>query len=82
MNIFEFLQGPDGESSSKRLAGLLASFVFLILSIAGGIFFLIKNDARSFLDLLDGVSLFAIGGLGLGVFDILFKKKYPKKDGE
>lgn len=80
--MLEFLKGPDGENSSKRLAGLSAAFVFLILSIAGGITFLIEKDARSFLDLLDGVSLFSIGGLGLGVFDILFKKKYPKKEGE
>ena len=79
MKIAEFLQGPDGENSSKRLAGLLATFVFLLLSSVGGYFFLQRNDHKSFLELLDGVSLFAIGGLGLGVFDVFFKKKYGKQ---
>lgn len=80
MKLIEFFQGPEGENSSKRLAGLSASFVFLVLSMAGGILFLKRNDARSFLDLLDSVSMFAIAGLGLGIFDVFFKKRYDKNN--
>lgn len=78
MAFSEFLQGPDGENSSKRLAGILSTFVLLILTSSGGIVFLIRNDSKSFLDLLDTISLFATGTLGLGVFDLLFKKRYDK----
>ncbi len=75
-----FLQGPDGENSSKRLAGLVSSFLFFILSSVGAVYFLFSKDTKSFLEILDGLSLFAFGGLGLGVFDVLFKKKYGTKN--
>lgn len=78
MPISQFLQGPDGEASSKRLAGIISAFVMLILSFTGGIVFLIRNDPKSFLDLLDIISLFTAGTLGLGVFDNFFKKRYEK----
>lgn len=78
MAFSEFFQSPDGENSSKRLAGLLSTFVLLTLASSGGIVFLIRNDSKSFLDLLDTISLFATGTLGLGVFDLLFKKRYDK----
>lgn len=78
MAFSEFFQGPDGENSSKRLAGVFSTFVLLVLAFSGGVVFLIRNDSKSFLDLLDTISLFATGTLGLGVFDLLFKKRYDK----
>lgn len=80
MNFDQFLEGPDGEASSKRLAGISSAFIMLVLSLAGGIVFLVRNDSKSFLDLLDTISLFATGTLGLGVFDNLFKKRYDKSN--
>lgn len=80
MILCQFLQGPDGEASSKRLAGISSAFIMLVLSLAGGIVFLVRNDPKSFLDLLDTISLFATGTLGLGVFDNLFKKRYDKSN--
>lgn len=80
MSFSEFFQGPDGENSSKRLAGILSTFLLLILAFSGGIVFLMRNDPRSFLEILDTISLFATGALGLGVFDLLFKKRYDKNN--
>lgn len=36
MKIFEFLQGPQGEWSSKRLFGLICLVQAIVLSYTGG----------------------------------------------
>lgn len=76
--MLEFLQGPDGESSSKRLAGLATTIVILVLASIGGIRFLDQQKNADFLELIDTLCWFAGGMLGLGVADILLKKKYDK----
>jgi hypothetical protein len=78
--ICEFLNGPDGEKSSKRLAGLAATVIFLSLSIVGGYVFLKRGDARHFIELLDVVAIFAGSAIGLGIFDNLFKARYANKN--
>lgn len=80
MKIIKFCEGPSGEKSSKRLAGLCAAFVFLFLSLLGGFTFLQQGKAQEFLNLLDGLAFFSFGGLGMGIFDNLIKSKYAKTD--
>lgn len=78
MKILQFLQGPDGENSSKRLAGILTTLVILGLATIGGYTFLAHEKNADFLELVDTLCWFAGGMLGLGVADILLKKKYDK----
>lgn len=75
-SICEFLSGPSGEKSSKRLAGLSAAGVFLLLSTVGCFVFLKRGDAGSFIQTIEAVAMFAGASLGLGIFDNLFKRKY------
>ncbi len=78
MKFLQFFQGPDGENSSKRLAGIASTFIMLGLSTIGGYVFLKHGKNADFLELVDTLCWFAGGLLGLGVADILLKKKYDK----
>jgi hypothetical protein len=78
MKILQFFQGPDGENSSKRLAGILTTLVMLALSSVGGYAFLKNHDYKNFLDLIDTLCLFASGMLVTGLADIFLKKHYGK----
>lgn len=71
-----FFQGPNGESSSKRLIGIIAGIVLAVLAFVGGMFFLIKNDAENFLDLFNQLGIFAGYMLTAGLADnFLMRKK-------
>lgn len=78
MNLIKFFQGPEGENSSKRLAGLATTFVLLGISIAAAVHFICVKDAKNLLDLIDTLCLFAAGLLAAGLADILMTKKYGK----
>lgn len=78
MKILQFFQGPDGENSAKRLAGLVTTIVLLGLSAAGSYVFLKHGKNSDFLEIIDNLCWFGGGLLGLGVADILLKKKYDK----
>lgn len=78
MKFLQFFQGPDGENSSKRLAGIAATLVMLGLSIFGGIHFIRHDNNRDFLDLVETLCMFAAGMLVTGLADIFMKKKYDK----
>lgn len=82
MNFLNFLQGPNAENSSKRLAGISAMILALTLSLLGGIFLLKHNQIDDFLSLVN--SLFLTGGtlLGLGIADNFFKKDSTEKSEE
>lgn len=72
----DFFQGPNGESSSKRLIGIIAGIVLVILAFIGGVFFLIKNDAENFLDLFNQLGIFTGYMLTAGLADnFLIRKK-------
>jgi len=70
-----FLQGINGENSSKRLAGLATTFVILILSIVGGYVFLTHKKNADFLNLIETLSLFAASMLISGLAETLIKRK-------
>ena len=71
-----FLQGPEGEFSSKRLIGVISGICLIALAFAGGIFFLIKNDAENFLDLFNQLGIFTGYMLTAGLADnFLMRKK-------
>lgn len=76
-NLKEFLQGFEGEKSSKRLA-FVTLLVNLILAFwLALIIFLIKEQYQLALDLLNSIKLatLAMGGL---VASEIFKKKNDK----
>ncbi len=77
-NFLNFFQGPDSENSSKRLIGIIAGIVFCVLALVGGLHFLEKDQAQDFQNLLETVGYFSGTLLGLGIADILLKKKYDK----
>lgn len=70
MKFLEFFQSA-GENSSKRLAGLSATSIFLLLALIGGVAFLIQGKPESFQGIIDSLALFAGACLGLGLFDKL-----------
>lgn len=77
-NFLNFFQGPDSENSSKRLIGIIAGIVFCVLALVGGLHFLEKEQPQDFQNLLETVGYFSGTLLGLGIADILLKKKYDK----
>lgn len=78
MKILQFFQGPGGENSSKRLAGLATTFVTLGLAIVGGYVLLKRDDKEEFLALVELLLWFAASLLISGVAEFLIKKKYGK----
>ncbi len=79
MKFLEFFQGQEGENSAKRLIGIAAGIAFCILSIYGGFFLLQHEKLKEFQDLIETVSIFSGGLLGIGIADLLIKKKYGSK---
>lgn len=75
MKIFQFFQGPTGESSSKRLIGILSGICLIVLALLGGFCFLIKNDTENFLDLFNQLSIFSGYMLTAGLADNILIKK-------
>jgi hypothetical protein len=75
--LIQFLSNADNELSSKRLAGISASFIFCLLSLFGGITFLCGKDSNDdFISLLWVVSTYSAAILGVSVFE---SKSKPKK---
>lgn len=74
----KFLEGAEGENSSKRLAGLTTSFVMLGISIIAAFHFIIDDKDAELLDLIETLCVFAAGLLTVGLADILMSKKYGK----
>lgn len=78
MNFIRFFQGPEGENSSKRLAGLATTFVLLGISIATAVHFIKADKNAELIDLIETLCFFAAGLLAAGLADILMTKKYGK----
>lgn len=78
MKFLTFFQGPEGENSSKRLAGLLTTFVMLGISIATSVHFIRTDKNNELIDLIETLCFFAAGLLAAGLADILMNKKYGK----
>ena len=49
--ILKAIKATDGGISSRRLGGFKALYVILILSLGGGITFLVKDQADNFCEL-------------------------------
>lgn len=73
-----FLQGVNGENSSKRLAGIATIFVVLILSLIGGYVFLKHESNADFLSLIETLSVFAASMLISGLAETLMNKKHGR----
>ncbi len=73
--ILKAVKATDGGISSRRLGGFKALYVILILSLGGGITFLVKDQADNFVSLIWALSALCGGLLGLTTFDRFLKKK-------
>lgn len=78
MRFTQFFQGPEGDNSSKRLAGLTTTFVMLGIAIAVAVHFINTAKDKELLDLIETLCFFAAGLLAAGLADILMTKKYGK----
>lgn len=80
MKWLQFLQGPDGESSSKRLAGLLITIVILYIAFRACEHFIATAKDAELNNLIETLCFFAGGLLTAGLAEILMKKKYNQVD--
>lgn len=78
-NSIKFLQGPEGENSSKRLAGISATFVALVIAIVTAIHFINTAKDKELIDLIETLCLFSASLLTAGLAE-KYLRKYANKD--
>ncbi len=80
MNFIRFFQGPDGENSSKRLAGLLVTIDILYIAFHACEHFIATAKDAELNNLIETLCFFAGGLLTVGLAEIFMKKKYNQVD--
>lgn len=81
INLLQFFQGPEGENSSKRLAGISATFVALVIAIATAIHFINTAKDKELIDLIETLCLFSASLLTAGLAE-KYLRKYANKDND
>ena len=70
-----YLEGIDGEPSSKRLIGVFVGVIFGVLCLVGGVYELKNQSFKDFKGTLEVAAMYSGGLLGIGAIERRTKSK-------